>query len=184
MYTDSLQAFILIIGSAAITYFGLSQLENGWSTLREVAGEATQNFKLWRPNSDPDFPWLGILIASPIIGIWYWCTDQYIVQRTLAAKDLKTARRDIRRVFESMARPYFLGAGPHRVRAAHEGDHVDPDENDAGRYRSDQRRPSLPDDGHLLVAGGVAGTRRRGIAGGADEFIVFSLQFVRLSLHH
>jgi solute:Na+ symporter, SSS family len=43
--------------------------------------------------SDPDFPWLGVLIASPIIGIWYWCTDQYIVQRTLTAKDLATARR-------------------------------------------------------------------------------------------
>ena len=43
--------------------------------------------------SDPEFPWLGILIASPVIGIWYWCTDQYIVQRTLAAKDLTNARR-------------------------------------------------------------------------------------------
>jgi SSS family solute:Na+ symporter len=43
--------------------------------------------------SDPDFPWLGIMIASPVIGIWYWCTDQYIVQRTLAAKNLKAARR-------------------------------------------------------------------------------------------
>ena len=50
-------------------------------------------FALWRPLSDPTFPWLGVLIASPIIGIWYWCTDQYIVQRTLSAKDLATARR-------------------------------------------------------------------------------------------
>ena len=45
----------------------------------------------WWKNGD--FPWIGILIASPVIGIWYWCTDQYIVQRTLAAKDLKNARR-------------------------------------------------------------------------------------------
>ena len=93
VYTDTAQTFVLLTGSAAITYFGLSQLEGGWSTLREVCGEATHNMKLWRPNSDPDFPWLGILIASPIVGIWYWCTDQYIVQRTLAAKDLRTARR-------------------------------------------------------------------------------------------
>ncbi|NIA15497.1 MAG: sodium/solute symporter [Nitrospiraceae bacterium] len=93
VYTDTAQAFILLVGSAAITYFGLSKLEGGWTTLREVCGEATHNMKLWRPNSDPDFPWLGILIASPIVGIWYWCTDQYIVQRTLAAKNLKTARR-------------------------------------------------------------------------------------------
>jgi len=93
VYTDSVQALVLLTGSVAITYFGLSQLEGGWATLREVCGEATHNLKLWRPNSDPDFPWLGILIASPIVGIWYWCTDQYIVQRTLAAKDLRTARR-------------------------------------------------------------------------------------------
>jgi SSS family solute:Na+ symporter len=51
------------------------------------------NFALWRPLSDSAFPWLGVMIASPIIGIWYWCTDQYIVQRTLSAKDLATARR-------------------------------------------------------------------------------------------
>ena len=51
------------------------------------------NFALWRPLSDPGFPWLGILIASPIVGLWYWCTDQYIVQRALSAKDLATARR-------------------------------------------------------------------------------------------
>lgn len=93
VYTDAAQTVVLLTGSVAITYFGLSQLEGGWSTLREVASEATQDFRLWRPNSDPDFPWLGILIASPIVGIWYWCTDQYIVQRTLAARDLRTARR-------------------------------------------------------------------------------------------
>ena len=55
--------------------------------------ENATNFALWRPNTDPDFPWLGILIASPIVGIWYWCTDQYIVQRALSAKDLRNARR-------------------------------------------------------------------------------------------
>src|SRR5690606_35707210 len=52
-----------------------------------------EQFALWRPLSDPEFPWLGVIIASPIIGIWYWCTDQYIVQRALSAKDLATARR-------------------------------------------------------------------------------------------
>src|SRR5690606_35101918 len=48
---------------------------------------------LWRPLSDPTFPWLGVMIASPIIGVWYWCTDQYIIQRTLAARSLTDARR-------------------------------------------------------------------------------------------
>ena len=92
LYTDLLQTIILLIGSTAITYFGLLEL-GGFNELRVFASENVAQYSLWRPLSDPDFPWLGILIASPIVGIWYWCTDQYIVQRTLAAKDLKTARR-------------------------------------------------------------------------------------------
>ena len=92
LYTDLLQTIILIIGSSAITYFGLKEL-GGFQELQTFASQNVAQYQLWRPLSDPDFPWLGILIASPIVGIWYWCTDQYIVQRTLAAKDLKTARR-------------------------------------------------------------------------------------------
>ena len=92
LYTDLLQTVILITGSSAITYFGLKEL-GGFGELQTFASENIAQYQLWRPLSDPDFPWLGILIASPIVGIWYWCTDQYIVQRTLAAKDLKTARR-------------------------------------------------------------------------------------------
>jgi len=92
LYTDSAQAIILLIGSGAITYFGLREL-GGWNELQTFCSENVASYALWRPLSDPDFPWLGIMIASPIVGIWYWCTDQYIVQRTLAAKDLRTARR-------------------------------------------------------------------------------------------
>ena len=92
LYTDAVQAIILMIGSIAITYFGLDLL-GGWGELRSFAAENVAQYALWRPLSDPDFPWLGILIASPIVGIWYWCTDQYIVQRTLAAKNLQAARR-------------------------------------------------------------------------------------------
>ncbi|MDH5400407.1 MAG: sodium/solute symporter, partial [Cyclobacteriaceae bacterium] len=50
-------------------------------------------FNMWRPPSDPEFPWPSLFITSTIVGIWYWCTDQYIVQRTLTAKNLKEARR-------------------------------------------------------------------------------------------
>jgi SSS family solute:Na+ symporter len=92
LFTDALQAFILLGGSIFITAFGLIKL-GGWGELQAIANQNAQAFALWRNNSDPDFPWLGILLASPICGIWYWCTDQYIVQRTLAAKDLKNARR-------------------------------------------------------------------------------------------
>ena len=48
---------------------------------------------MWKPATDPDFPWTGILFGAPILGVWYWCTDQFIVQRTLSAKDVDNARR-------------------------------------------------------------------------------------------
>ena len=92
LYTDSVQAILLLIGSICITVIGLEKL-GGWGELQAVAKENADAFSLWRPWNDPDFPWLGILIGSPIVGIWYWCTDQYIVQRTLSAKDLTNARR-------------------------------------------------------------------------------------------
>lgn len=92
LYTDTAQAMILLVGSFFITFFGLSKL-GGWGELVSVCKSNADQFALWRPMSDPDFPWLGILIASPVVGIWYWCTDQYIVQRTLAAKNLTDARR-------------------------------------------------------------------------------------------
>lgn len=92
MYTATPQAVIILFGSAVITSIGLTKL-GGWGELVTMAKANSDQFALWRPLSDPSFPWLGVLIASPIIGIWYWCTDQYIVQRTLSAKDLPTARR-------------------------------------------------------------------------------------------
>jgi SSS family solute:Na+ symporter len=92
LYTATPQAIILVVGSFFITWYGLREL-GGWGTLVQMASANAANFALWRPLSDPGFPWLGVLIASPIIGLWYWCTDQYIVQRTLAGKDMATARR-------------------------------------------------------------------------------------------
>jgi SSS family solute:Na+ symporter len=99
MATAVPQAVLILLGSFIITWLGLDALSGGrgpiagWGELVGTAGTNAEAFALWRPMSDPDFPWLGVLIASPIIGIWYWCTDQYIVQRTLAARDLATARR-------------------------------------------------------------------------------------------
>ena len=100
LYTEVAQTIVLLLGSFFITWFGLQEL-GGWSELQKIASESKENFALWRPLVQPDvpwwkngdFPWLGILIASPVIGIWYWCTDQYIVQRTLASKNLTEARR-------------------------------------------------------------------------------------------
>lgn len=92
VYTEVAQTFVLLAGSGLITYFGLSML-GGWSELVAGSKPFADQFSMWRPNTDPNFPWLGVMIASPVIGIWYWCTDQYIVQRTLAARSLKDARR-------------------------------------------------------------------------------------------
>lgn len=90
VYTEALQTVVLIAGSCVITYLGLQEV-GGWSELRETAG--SDHFNMWRPISDPDFPWTGMLIGGTIVGIWYWCTDQYIVQRTLAAHNIKIGRR-------------------------------------------------------------------------------------------
>ncbi len=90
VYTDALQTVVLVLGSACVTLIGLSKL-GGWNELREVCG--SEYFNLWKPANDPDFPWPGMLFAAPIVGLWYWCTDQYIVQRTLAARSEADARR-------------------------------------------------------------------------------------------
>lgn len=90
IYTETLQTVILIAGSLIITYLGLQEV-GGWAELKAVAG--SEHFNMWRPISDPDFPWTGMLIGGTIVGVWYWCTDQYIVQRTLAANNIKIGRR-------------------------------------------------------------------------------------------
>ena len=90
MYTEAIQAFVLLIGSAVLLYFGLEKV-GGWSGM--IAAVPPEKLNMFRPLSDPEFPWLGILFASPIVGLWYWCTDQHIVQRCLAGRNEREARR-------------------------------------------------------------------------------------------
>jgi len=90
VYTEALQAIVLILGSLTVTVMGLIKI-GGWNKLMALAG--SEHLNLFRPLSDPDFPWLGLVLAAPIVGIWYWCTDQYIVQRALAARNESQARR-------------------------------------------------------------------------------------------
>ena len=93
IYTETLQAIVLILGSVIITYLGLQEV-GGWNELRNIViAESPDHFNMWRPMSDPDFPWTGLLFGGTIVGVWYWCTDQYIVQRTLAANNIKIGRR-------------------------------------------------------------------------------------------
>ncbi|MCD6516212.1 MAG: sodium:solute symporter [Candidatus Aminicenantes bacterium] len=110
-YTEALQTVVLVFGSILVTIFGLKAL-GGWGQLRAICG--SEMFNLWRPlvpagvqgtwapikeagrmawYFNDGYPWLGMLFCAPIIGLWYWCTDQYIVQRALGAKNEKEARR-------------------------------------------------------------------------------------------
>jgi len=90
LYTDMIQMFVLIGGSIAVTFFGLQQL-GGWDELQATVG--AEYFDMWQPMDHPDFPWTGILFGAPILGVWYWCTDQYIVQRVLSARNIEQARK-------------------------------------------------------------------------------------------
>src|SRR5882762_3690501 len=84
IYTDLVQTLILIFGAVILTVIGMHEV-GGFAGLR-VALPASY-FHMVKPVSDPDFPWTGIFFGAPILGIWYWCTDQVIVQRVLSAKD-------------------------------------------------------------------------------------------------
>jgi SSS family solute:Na+ symporter len=110
-YTEAAQTGVLIVGSLVLTVAGLEAL-GGWGELRRVLG--SDAFNLWKPlipdgvegtwapvlepgrmawYFNADYPWVGMLFCAPIVGLWYWCTDQYIVQRTLAAPNEREARR-------------------------------------------------------------------------------------------
>jgi len=110
-YTEAIQTVVLVIGSALVTLFGLKAL-GGWGVLRDVAGG--EMFNLWRPivpegvvatwapvkeagrmawYFNDNYPWVGMLFCAPVIGLWYWCTDQYIVQRVISAPNERDARR-------------------------------------------------------------------------------------------
>jgi SSS family solute:Na+ symporter len=110
-YTEAVQTLVLVIGSLLLTFYGLERI-GGWDELRAVLGP--DMFNLWKPlvpagvegtwapvkeagrmawYFNGNYPWLGMLFCAPIIGLWYWCTDQYIVQRTLGAPNEREARR-------------------------------------------------------------------------------------------
>jgi SSS family solute:Na+ symporter len=90
VYTEAIQAIVLVIGAAVLTLIGLDHV-GGWESMKETV--TPEYLNMWRSASDPDFPWPALFISSTIVGIWYWCTDQYIVQRALTAKNLQEGRR-------------------------------------------------------------------------------------------
>jgi solute:Na+ symporter, SSS family len=84
IYTDLVQTLILLAGAVTLTWIGLEKV-GGFAGLR--AALPASYFHMMRPASDAEFPWTGIFFGAPILGIWYWCTDQVIVQRVLSARD-------------------------------------------------------------------------------------------------
>ena len=98
LYTSVLQTPILLLGSLIILVLGFKAL-GGWDQMMTICGAVDANeygdkmTSLIRDNRDANYPWLGALIGSAVIGFWYWCTDQYLVQRVLSGKDEKEARR-------------------------------------------------------------------------------------------
>ena len=98
LYTSVLQTPILLIGSLVILVLSLKAV-GGWDQVLEACRVTPVNeygdsmINLIRSNRDANFPWLGVFIGSSVIGFWYWCTDQFIVQRVLSGKDETQARR-------------------------------------------------------------------------------------------
>jgi solute:Na+ symporter, SSS family len=97
LYTSVLQTPVLLLGSIVILIVGLSQL-GGWGELMEITratktAQGDSMASLMRSANDPEFPWTGVILGSAIIGFWYWCTDQYIVQRVLTGRDQMQSRR-------------------------------------------------------------------------------------------
>ena len=90
VYTEALQTVVLVLGAGTLTIVGLNAV-GGWDGMRSALEPGYLN--MWRPASDPDFPWPSLVITSSIVGMWYWCTDQYIVQRVLSARNITQGRR-------------------------------------------------------------------------------------------
>lgn len=98
LYTSVLQAPILLLGSMIILVLSLKAV-GGWDEVLRITSAVPVNdygdsmVNLIRSNRDADFPWLGVFIGSAVIGFWYWCTDQFIVQRVLTGRNQKESRR-------------------------------------------------------------------------------------------
>lgn len=115
IYTEVIQTVVLIGGATLLTLFGLYEV-GGWSGL--AAKLDAGHFSMFKAIDHPDFPWTGIIFGAPILGVWYWCTDQFIVQRVLSAKNEENARRGA--IFAGFLKilPVFIMVLPGLIAAA------------------------------------------------------------------
>ncbi len=174
-YNDAVQVVVLICGSATLTFYGLFKL-GGWHELRAICG--SDMFNLWKPMTpagvestwapvmeraadghvvkqawyfNTHYPWLGMLICAPVIGLWYWCTDQYIVQRALGAPNEQIARRGS--IFASFLKlfPPYLFIIPGMIWFALVKSGKIPEITMGGNYDAQNAFPMMVK--HLLPAG-------------------------------
>ena len=174
-YNDAVQVVVLICGSASLTFYGLYKL-GGWHELRVICG--SDMFNLWKPMTpvgvestwspvleraadghvvkqawyfNSHYPWLGMLICAPVIGLWYWCTDQYIVQRALGAPNEHVARQGS--IFASFLKlfPPYLFIIPGMIWFALVKSNKIPEISMGGNYDAQNAFPMMVK--HLLPSG-------------------------------
>ncbi|SES26393.1 solute:Na+ symporter, SSS family [Tranquillimonas rosea] len=92
VYTDVMQAVVLIVGTTAMTLILFAELGWSWSNVVEQMPDPEQ-LSIVQPMSDEILPWPGLILGVPVLGFWYWVTNQYIVQRVLGARSLKDAQQ-------------------------------------------------------------------------------------------
>ena len=162
LYTEALQAIVLIAASVAITTIGLIEI-GGPCELVAIVGPDKLNMFL--PADHPEFPWTGMVFAPPIVGLWYWCTDQYIVQRVIAGRNGTEARRGT--IFAGYLKllPFFIFLVPGLVAFALA---------ESGRLHLDEADQAFPALVAALLPAGLRGL----VAGGLLAALMSSLAAV------
>jgi solute:Na+ symporter, SSS family len=89
IYTETVQAVILLVASVFIAYFAFARA-GGWAAVMSQVDP--EKLSLIRPIDDPGVPWLGLVLGVPLLGFYFWCTNQFMVQRVMSAKDERHGR--------------------------------------------------------------------------------------------
>jgi SSS family solute:Na+ symporter len=89
MFTDVIQTGLLLIGTFIVAGVAFAKV-GGWEAVTAVT--PPEMLSLVRPMDDPAVPWLGLITGVPLLGFYFWCTNQFMVQRTLSAKNVNHAR--------------------------------------------------------------------------------------------
>ncbi len=116
VYTDVLQALVLLTGSLVLAVLVFAEFDFQWSAVRAAVGP--EHLSLIRPLDDPALPWLGTLVGLPLLGFYYWTMNQYVAQRLLGARDVDAAARGAMLAAGLKLLPLFLMVLPGAMAAA------------------------------------------------------------------